>query len=62
MAEDFLPEDFMPDQIRAEYRKSALLENIIYPYIEKKENGYVVVLADENKNPYAIVEATKRRK
>lgn len=56
MAEDFIPENFLTEQIRAEYRKAAVYGDIIYPYIETREDGYVIVLADKDKKPYALVE------
>ncbi len=59
MAEDFIPEEFVPVRLRAEYRKSAMLGDVIYPYIMCKDNVYIVSLCDEEKNPYAVIEFKK---
>ena len=56
MAGEYLPEDFEIRQMRAEYKKSAVLNDVIYPRIGKCENGYTVVLGDETGRPYAVIE------
>ena len=56
MAEQCVPENEYPVYLRAEYRKSAVLGDIIYPFVEKNDDRYVIVLADKEKNPYAIIE------
>lgn len=58
MAMDFLPEGFGIGQMRAEYRKEALLGNMIIPQVYLRENVCTVLLCDEEKNPYAVVEFT----
>lgn len=56
VAEEYLPEDFKVGRIRAEYRKAAVLGDVLHPYIYKKEKQITVVLADEEKKPYAIIQ------
>ncbi|MCL2253605.1 MAG: thioesterase [Lachnospiraceae bacterium] len=47
-------------QLRAEYRKSALLGDIMYPEIINTENTSIVILADKEGNPYCISEFTTK--
>ena len=56
MAEDFLPEDFKVYQMRAEYKKAALLGDMVVPYIHIEEKKCTVLLCDEAQKPYAVVE------
>lgn len=56
MAKDFLPDGIVICEMRTEYKKSALLGDMIYPWIQKTEEGCVVALCDEQKKPYAVVE------
>lgn len=56
MAEEFLPEQFLVSELRVEYRKAAVLGDIMYPFVENTEEKIAVVLADKEKNPYAIIE------
>ncbi|MFV0343676.1 MAG: acyl-[acyl-carrier-protein] thioesterase [Anaerocolumna sp.] len=56
MAQEYLPDDFSIRQMRAEYKKSAMLGDIILPLIFQYENLYTVVLADTLQKPYAIIE------
>lgn len=58
MADEFLPQDFKPVRLRAEYRKSAVLGDIIYPMIAQQENRHLISLNDEQNKPYAIIEVT----
>lgn len=56
MAMDYLPADYTVGQMRAEYKISARLGDVIIPYT-KEENGiYTVGLCNEEKKPYAVVE------
>ena len=43
-------------QMKAEYKKSALLGDVIYPEIKMNENGGTVVLGDQDGKPYAVIE------
>ena len=56
MAEAFLPQDFMPHKMRADYRKAAVLGNIIYPRVSVNASTCTVVLGDSCGTPYAIIE------
>ena len=55
VAETFLPEDFKVCEIRVEYKKAAVLHDVLYPRVTVKEKEVTVVLADEKDNPYAVV-------
>ena len=56
MALEYLPQDFRIDRMRAEYKKAALLNDMIYPIIYRSRNYTAVSLNQENGSPYAIVE------
>lgn len=56
VAEAYLPEGFVTERIRAEYRKAAVLGDVLYPVIYTKENTITVVLTDELQKPYAVIQ------
>lgn len=56
MAKEYLPETFVIQEMRAEYRNSAVLGDMIYPVVHRGANQVTVVLADEKRKPFAIVE------
>ncbi len=56
MALELLPGDIEVKEIRVEYRKSAVLGDVIYPKIAKEAERTVVVLCDEAGEPYVLVE------
>lgn len=56
LAGEYLPEGFEIHQMRAEYKKSAVLNDTIYPSVGKCEQGYTMVLGDETGKPYAVIE------
>lgn len=58
MAMDYLPENFVIGQMRAEYRKSALLHDVIVPFVWTDGAAVVVSLCGEDGAPYAVVELT----
>ncbi len=60
MAMEFLPDDFEIRQMRAEYKKQALLDQVLYPYVSLQEGQCVVSLLDEADKPYVIVEFLRR--
>ena len=60
MAGAYLPKGFEIAQMRAEYKKSALLGNIICPKIYQDETKVMVSLDDEEGNAYTVVEFLKR--
>jgi len=56
MALEVLPGDLQVKEIRVEYRKAAVLGDIIYPKVAKEADRTVVVLCDESGEPYSLVE------
>lgn len=56
MAMDYLPNGFVIRQMRAEYKKQAFLEDILYPYVVEMENGYVIALNGLDEKPYFVAE------
>lgn len=60
MAEEFLPEDFNVSAFRVEYKKQAVLSDIILPRTARYENLYIVALCNSMEQPYAIIEFTER--
>lgn len=56
MAMEMLPGDLKVRQLRADYKKSALLGNRIYPEIAVEKERNLVRLCDGKNRPYAIVE------
>ena len=60
MAETYLPADFPVAEFRAEYRKAALLGNVIHPFVTITNDSCTVVLADETHAPYATVQFLRR--
>ena len=56
MAREYIPEDFPIHQLRAEYKKSAVLGDMIYPVTALEDGCYTVGLCDELGRPYAVVE------
>lgn len=59
IAMEYLPEGFETGQMRAEYKKQALLGAIIKPVIYEAGNHiYTIVLNNEEDKPYCIAEFT----
>ena len=56
MGADYLPEGFEIRQMRAEYKKQALLGDVFYPAVKLEAGKVTVALSAENGEPYAIVE------
>ena len=56
MAEAYIPDDFMPHKMRVDYRKSAVLGDMIYPRVSVTEDNFTVVLGDSIGTPYAVIE------
>ena len=56
IAMEYLPDDFLIHQMRAEYKKQAFLDDVLYPCVVSVESGYVVSLRDEEGRPYVYVE------
>lgn len=60
MAAEYLPEKFEIAQMRAEYKKQALLGDRICPKVFQDKEKVIVSLNDEADNTYAAVEFLKR--
>ena len=56
IAMEYLPENFLIRQMRAEYKKQAFLEDALHAYVVKLEEGYLIALTDEGGAPYVSVE------
>lgn len=61
VALEYLPEDFQVGRIRVEYRKAAVLGDIFYPEVYRNEDVVSVVLADEGKKPYAVIQFLRKK-
>lgn len=55
VAEGYLPEGFEAREIRVEYKKAAVLNDMLCPRVTITEREVTVVLGDGNGNPYAII-------
>lgn len=60
MAMEFLPEKFPIGQMRAEYKKQAFLDDILYPYVAEEDSKCVVNLADADGKTYVTVEFLRK--
>ena len=60
LAGAYLPQEFEIAQMRAEYKKSAVLGDVIYPKVCVDEKKVLVSLDDENGKAFAVVEFLKR--
>ena len=60
MALEMLPGDIRVRQVRVDYKKSAVLGDIIYPGVAAEPDRIVTDLRDEAKKPYAVVEMRTR--
>ena len=56
IAEEFLPEDFIIHEMRADYRASALLGDTIIPKYTISDKECFVTLCNPNGKPYAIIQ------
>lgn len=56
MALDYLQPEQPIRQLRAEYKKQAVLGDVIVPLIGNTEQGMVVQLCDTQERPYAVIE------
>lgn len=59
-AENYLPEEFETASIRVEYKKAAVLGDLLYPEVRKDGDDIIVSLADEAGKPYAVVSFIRR--
>ena len=60
MAMAYLPKEFEIAQMGAEYKKSALLGDMIYPKVAVEEEKVIVSLDDEAGNAFTVVEFLAR--
>lgn len=60
MAAEYLPEGLDICQLRAEYKKQAFLEDVLYPYVAESEKKYTVSLCGEDGSVYVNAEFTAR--
>ena len=56
MALEILPENMKIHQLRVEYKKSAVLGDVIYPKVAYEDERTVVELCDADGKPYAVIE------
>ena len=55
IARELLPEKFTIRELRIEYKKAAVLGDVMYPKIGKTAEGYVVSLQDAAGNVFANI-------
>ncbi len=55
IAREALTEDVKIRELRAEYKKAAVLGDTIYPRISRQGSEYTVALCDEEGTPYAVI-------
>lgn len=56
MAMEMLPKEMKIHQLRVDYKKSAVLGDIIYPKVSMEKDRAVILLCDESGKEYAVVE------
>lgn len=56
MAMDYLPAGFTVRQMRAEYKKQAVLNSIIVPEVFREQDRYTIALCDRDGSPYAAAQ------
>ena len=59
MAADYLPERFRVSQLRVEYKRQAVLGNVIVPEVYAADRKVTVILSAVDGEPYAVVEFTE---
>lgn len=62
MAMEFLPDDFVIGQMRAEYKKQAFLDDVLYPYVVQDQGQCVITLSDKDGKPYVAVEFLRKER
>ena len=53
---DYIPEHFEPAQVRVEYKKAALLGDVIVPYMTEEKGRILLGLCDKEGQTYATIE------
>ncbi len=61
IAEEYLPMGFRTGELRAEYKKAAVLSDVIYPKVTELDGKVVVSLENESGMPYTIIEFMEDR-
>ncbi len=61
IARELLPEKFTIRELRTEYKKAAVLGDVMYPKIGKTAEGYVVSLQDAAGNVFANIWLAEKR-
>ena len=56
LAEEYLPDYFMVQAMRVEYRAQAVVGKIMVPLVSRQENSCTIALTDEEHRPYAVLE------
>ena len=56
MALELLPRDATPAHVRVDYKRAAVLGDVIYPNISQEPERTVIGLYDEDGAPYAVIE------
>lgn len=59
MAMDLLPGGFQVHKLRVDYKKAAVMGDMIFPKISEEEGRTVVELCDEQESPYVAAEFKK---
>ena len=60
LAADYLPEDFVVGQMRAEYRRQSVLGDELYPFVELEKDVCRVALCDADGRPCEITEFLRK--
>ena len=55
MAEEYLPEGFVIEEMQAEYKKAAMLHDVIVPRVAREDGRLTVALTDAGGSPYAVM-------
>lgn len=61
VAMEYLPKDWEIETIKVEYRKAAMLNDMLFSRVKEAEQSIIVSIEDEEQQPYAIVEFTKKQ-
>lgn len=56
LAEELLPVDIQPVRIRAEYKKPAVYQDVLYPLVCHQQNCWTVKLNGADEKPYTMME------
>ena len=51
-----MPENFVAQELRAEYKKAAVLSDMIYPKVQVDGRKITVALEDSKGSAYAVIE------